>query len=105
MNFVSLAELIRQARKKVGKNQQEFGNLVGKDQSLVSRYERGLAAPPSEVVMHCMHILNAEMPKKTEVSLDDLVEAVSQRLAAPAQAKARALLFDLLNELTVPRNA
>lgn len=54
--------------------------------------------------MHCMHILNAETPKKAEVSLDELVQVINQRLATPAQAKARALLFDLLNELTAPRN-
>ncbi|WP_084300352.1 helix-turn-helix domain-containing protein [Microvirgula aerodenitrificans] len=47
MSLASTAELIRRARKKVAKNQQDFGSMLGKDQSLVSRYERGLASPPS----------------------------------------------------------
>ncbi|AXK38414.1 helix-turn-helix domain-containing protein [Crenobacter cavernae] len=105
MNFTSPAELVRQARYLSDKNQQEFGALLGKDQSLISRYERGRSVPPTEVTMHCMHILNAATPSKEEVSLETLLTTIRQRLAAPSHARARALLFELLNELTAPRNA
>jgi transcriptional regulator with XRE-family HTH domain len=104
MNFTSPAELVRQARQITGKNQYDFGVMLGKDQSLVSRYERGQSSPPTDVIMHCMHITNTTPPNKGEVSLEDLLTTIRQRLASPAQARARALLFELLNELTAPRH-
>jgi len=38
-------------------SQQEFGIEIGKNQGVVSRYESGEVAPPGDVIMHCMHIL------------------------------------------------
>jgi len=95
------AAYIRKARLALGLNQKEFGKRVGKEQSLVSRYEREEADPPAGVIMHCMHILErAEGKRKAEIGLDDLIEAIQEKLTAPEKAKARTLLFDLLQTLT-----
>jgi predicted transcriptional regulator len=51
------AALVRSARERLGLNQGQFAAEIGKSQGVVSRYERGAVDPPSEIVMHCMHIL------------------------------------------------
>lgn len=99
MVTTSISDLVRQARKKIGKNQKDFARYLGKDQSVVSRYERGQAMPPGDVIMHCMHILRADAGGKMEVDLDELLVRIRQRLSGPSQAQTRGLLFELLNIL------
>jgi transcriptional regulator with XRE-family HTH domain len=100
MNFASSAEMVLQARLKTGKSQKEFGITLEKDQSLVSRYERGQAMPSGDVIMHCMHILNAGNDRPAEIEIEYLLSEIRLRLADPAHSKMRAVLFDLLSALT-----
>ena len=51
------AALIRQARAALGLSQAQFGDRLGRSQGVVSRYESGQVAPPADVIMHCMHVL------------------------------------------------
>ncbi|TXI48876.1 MAG: helix-turn-helix domain-containing protein [Lysobacter sp.] len=52
-----LARLVRDARRSIALNQADFARILGKTQSVVSRYEDGSVEPPGSVVMHCIHIL------------------------------------------------
>lgn len=51
------SEIVRLARDKCALNQQDFAFLLGKTQSILSRYETGSVSPPAEIVIRCMHIL------------------------------------------------
>lgn len=55
-----LARLVRQARAKLNVSQTEFGRLVGKTQTVISRYEAGAVEPPGSIIMYCMHITGIE---------------------------------------------
>ncbi|WP_080937509.1 helix-turn-helix domain-containing protein [Burkholderia plantarii] len=57
-NPLQAAFLVRDARRQLGLNQAKFALLLGKSQAVVSRYEKGRVDPPSDVVMHCVHILS-----------------------------------------------
>ncbi|MEJ2611203.1 MAG: helix-turn-helix domain-containing protein [Candidatus Thiodiazotropha sp.] len=70
----SPAEIIRNARIKLQLNQKDFANSIKKTQSSVSRYESGDVPPPSQVIMHCMNILN-KSPSNNSVG--DLIDKLS----------------------------
>jgi len=50
-------EVVRKARGLLGLNQKDFAKLLGSTQPLVSKYEAGKVAPPSHLLMHCLHIV------------------------------------------------
>lgn len=54
------SKIVRTARKLMKLNQEDFADRIGKTQSVLSRYESGKVKPPSEIIMHCMHILNQD---------------------------------------------
>lgn len=54
------SKIILTARKLLQLNQEDFAERIGKTQGVLSRYENGKVKPPSEIVMHCMHILNED---------------------------------------------
>jgi transcriptional regulator with XRE-family HTH domain len=89
----SPAQLLKKARKKLALNQTEFAEQLGKTQGTLSRYESGSVPPPSEVIMHCMHILNSD---PTSDSVDDLIEKIGQ-LRGDQYAKLREALNTLLD--------
>ena len=79
---LATAELVRKARKLSGLNQARFGDIIGKSQGVVSRYEKGDVAPPGDVTMHCVNILGAaEVARVPPGSLDELVDALEGALA------------------------
>jgi ribosome-binding protein aMBF1 (putative translation factor) len=53
------AQLVRSARQKLKCSQHEFADSIKRSQGVVSKYESGKVSPPSDVVMHCMHIVNS----------------------------------------------
>ena len=55
------AELVTAARAKTKLSQREFGERVGKSQGLISKYESGSVAPPANVIIHCMNILDGRI--------------------------------------------
>ncbi|TPD60965.1 helix-turn-helix domain-containing protein [Stenotrophomonas maltophilia] len=76
------AALVKRARVSLGLNQAGFGRLIGRSQGVVSRYEKGLVAPPGDVMMHCMNILGgADAAAAPLASIDDLVQALEGALA------------------------
>ncbi|MDH5648555.1 MAG: type II toxin-antitoxin system MqsA family antitoxin [Gammaproteobacteria bacterium] len=57
---IDTPNIIRRARSKLSLNQKDFASHLGKTQGVISRYENGQVKPPTDVVMHCMHILNED---------------------------------------------
>lgn len=87
--------LVRAARRSLGKTQKEFAFAVMSQQSLISKYERGLVDPPSAIIIQCMTILNSRgVPTVTE---DSLVELIRERLSGAKHADARAAIALLLD--------
>lgn len=92
-------EVVKLARLSVRESQQEFALRVASTQPLISRYERGLVSPPSQVLMHCMHILG--VPISPLLSEADLVKLVKQRLGGDRMAPARLVLAQLIYTLSM----
>ena len=63
---------------------------MGRDQTLVSKYERGLVEPPADVVMQCVHITRGDA--EAVMSAKELGKLISDRLAAPECTKLRAAI-------------
>lgn len=95
----SPAELIKKARKIRGLTQIEFGEEIDRPQSLVSKYERGEADPPSHVIIHCMTILGNQ--EAAEASAKDIADLVQRRLSAPEFAHFRSALMTLLETVAI----
>ena len=93
-----LRGIVRNARKLKGLTQAQFGDELGRGQSLVSKYEKGLVEPPGEVVMHCMTISGGAAP----ISPEDVARLVAQRLGAPEFAKLRAAIGVLIQSVPTP---
>lgn len=79
------SELIRSARKIRSLSQQSFALELGKSQGLVSRYERGLVDPPTDVLMHCMNILS-QQASPTSPDFESAISGVSRALEALGHA-------------------
>lgn len=74
-------ETVRRARKARGMTQQAFAAELGKSQAVLSRYERGQVDPPTEVFMHCLHILDPPSPN-AEQSFGTALSSVRSALDA-----------------------
>jgi transcriptional regulator with XRE-family HTH domain len=96
-----LSDLVKNARKIRGLSQERFAAELGKRQSLVSKYERGLVEPPGEVVIHCVTITRGEAEQA--VSPDSVANLVRERLAEPEFARLRAAIALLIE--SVPRHS
>lgn len=59
-NNESSTSIFKQAFELTRKSQEEFGELIGKNQSQVSKYLRGQIAPSAESIIHCMNIIHRE---------------------------------------------
>jgi transcriptional regulator with XRE-family HTH domain len=53
-------EIISQAYVLIGKSQREFGHILGKNQSQISKYLRGKISPPAESIIHCLNIIHSK---------------------------------------------
>lgn len=99
LSEIDPAQLVRNARKIRGLTQDEFAAELGRGQSLVSKYERGLVNPPGEVIMHCVNITRGE----TEAfSPTDVARLVEDKLASPAFAKLRSAIVALIRSVPSP---
>lgn len=70
------------ARKIAGMSQFDFGNEIGKSQSVVSKYEKGLADPPPEVVSHCMTIVMRHHGIE-DVSFEQIIQKLRRAKSLP----------------------
>lgn len=96
MQSSQTAELIRQARQKTGLTQSQFGELLGRPQSVVSKYERGLVEPPGGVVIQCMNMLNRV---NADRSADDVARLVKARLNDTKHATVRNAIVEIIESL------
>lgn len=94
MDFESVEELIKAARN--GRSQKEFAELLGVDQSMVSKYERGKASPQLNVINHCMRLVHAAEGEASP-SAEQLAERVRLILADPGLGQVRSALSRLVD--------
>jgi transcriptional regulator with XRE-family HTH domain len=94
---IDLAAIVKSARKIRGLSQEEFAAELGKQQSLVSKYERGLVDPPGDVVIHCVTITRGEADQA--VSPDSVAQLVQERLGAPEFARVRSAIAALIESM------
>lgn len=98
----SIPAIIVTARKTLGLNQAAFGKVIGRGQSLVSKYEHGQVDPPGHVVIRCVNILSGGLPKGEEISAVAVARLVESRLEDDRFSKLRAALAELIESLPVP---
>ncbi len=91
---------MKSARKIRGLSQEGFAAELGKQQSLVSKYERGLVEPPGEVVIHCVTITRGEADQA--VSPDSIAQLVQERLGEPEFARLRSAIAALIASMPRP---
>ena len=89
---------IRQARKILQLNQQEFAERFGKTQSVLSRYESGSVHAPSDIVMHCMHIINEESISTNSDDMEEIILKI-RNLGGDQHIKLREALNIFLDKL------
>lgn len=93
----SVEELVRAARN--GRSQKEFADLLEVDQSMVSKYERGKASPPINVINRCMHLVHTE-GDDVAPSAEQLAERIRLTLAPSDLAQVRSALSRLVDAFT-----
>lgn len=97
----SAAMIVSKARKTMMLNQIDFGKVIGRGQSLVSKYERSQVQPPGAVVMKCMNILSESQVSGAAASSAEVARLVEARLAAPEFSKLRTALVDLIESVSM----
>jgi transcriptional regulator with XRE-family HTH domain len=55
-------ELIREARMRADLTQAELSERTGRDRSVIARWEQGLASPPVESLLACIHACGFDLP-------------------------------------------
>lgn len=96
MTMKNVADLVLAAR--AGRRQRDFADLLGVDQSSVSRYERGMANPPQAVINQCMQMVHSEASGDAPTA-EQLAERVRAKLAGPEHAEVRGALFLLMDAI------
>jgi len=69
-------DLIRRARGKT--SQKQFAKQLGKSQGLLSKYEKGLVNPPSDVIEKCLDILDVNTD--ADISSEELAKRIRMEL-------------------------
>ena len=87
------ARVVRNARAAVRMTQAQFGRELGRPQSIVSKYERGLVEPPGHVIIQCMTLIGYD----NELSAAEVARMVRDRLDSPQFAALRKVIADLIN--------
>lgn len=54
-------------------NQKDFAVKFGKTQSVLSRYESGRVHAPSDLLMHCMHIIDKNSISDNSDSMEEII--------------------------------
>jgi transcriptional regulator with XRE-family HTH domain len=96
MQSSQTAELIRRAREKMGLTQSQFGALLGRPQSVVSKYERGLVEPPGGIIIQCMNMLDRSHPDR---SADEVAQLIKSRLSDSKHATVRNAIVEIIERL------
>lgn len=86
--------IVYQARASLNETQREFAARVNSTQSLICKYELGAVAPPASLLIQCLNLLG--MPTG-EVSEEDLVRLVTERLSGGHMALARQAVAQLIH--------
>ena len=63
---MTLAEYIRKVRFNLHLNQSEFAELIGRDRSIVSRYENAETIPPGNILLKIQELEKAQELEKTD---------------------------------------
>lgn len=92
------SSVIRQARKILKLNQSDFAQKLGKTQSVLSRYESGRVHAPSDIVMHCMHIIEKNTLLDNSDSMEEIILKI-RRLDGSQHIKLREALNIFLDKL------
>jgi len=92
--MLSVKEIIKKARG--NKSQEAFAREIGKSQGTLSKYETGEVSPPSEVLEHCMHLLNND-ESLSDTAADTLANRVLYELNAPEYDKIRQIISFLID--------
>jgi len=94
-------ELIREARMRADLTQAELSERTGRDRSVIARWEQGLASPPVESLLACIHACGFDLPlvlvpldRSVDSELTEVLplapnERVSQMLTALKQQGSR----------------
>ena len=91
------AALVKQARVSKGLSQGEFGDVIGKTQPVVSKYELARTPVPGEIVIQCISMLG--LLNGAEPSADEVAELVRKVISDPAQGSLRRALASLVASL------
>jgi transcriptional regulator with XRE-family HTH domain len=82
LGSMAAKDIVSLARNCAGFSQEDFGREIGKSQSVVSKYEKGLADPPAGVISHCVNILMGAKGAPS-TSLDQLISRLRQTESLP----------------------
>ena len=96
----SAAQTVASARKTLKLTQGIFGQMIGRGQSLVSKYENGKVDPPWCVVMQCMKILGGSQAPEGEISSSEVAQLVESRLEGPQFSRLRTALVRLIESVS-----
>lgn len=86
-------EIIRAARGHL--NQSEFARKMKRNQSDISKYERGETNPPLEFINQCIRILDKN--ELNETTAHALAQKIETRLAGKNHEALRAAISEILN--------
>ena len=77
---MKLNEIVKNTRKYLGITQCEFANTINKSQMMISKYESGAVPPASDIIIHCMNILDKkEALEELKVNkLGDIPKAIQE---------------------------
>ncbi|GHT97587.1 hypothetical protein FACS1894154_01280 [Betaproteobacteria bacterium] len=92
--FDSVEKLIRAARN--GRSQKEFAALLGVDQSMVSKYERGKINPPISFINGCMRLVHTAEGEVAPTA-EQLAERVRVTLSDPNLGQVRSAMSRLVD--------
>ena len=93
------ADIVKRARLFSGLSQLEFAQQIGRSQTVVSKYERGGTAIPSEIVMRCMVLLGL-LNGMQAPSADEVAKLVRESLNDPNLSDVRRALAELVKSIT-----
>lgn len=94
---MTVQDLLKKARGKL--NQADFAKRLGKSQPMISKYEKGEASPPIEVINACLEILGGNIAPKDNISSKDLAKRVQHELADAQFLHTRRAIEAVLNDV------
>lgn len=96
----SAATIVASAMDRTGLSQKEFGRLIQRSQSIVSKYLGGKVEVPGSVVMQCMEILRGGQAADGGVSSSEVARLIEHRLEGPRFSRLREALVNLIESVS-----